>query len=212
MEILIRNEREEDYGAVEALTREAFWNLYVPGCNEHYFVHTMRTHRDFIPELAYVAILDGRIVSNIMYTKARLTNEAGETLDIASFGPVCVLPELQRRGIGSELIRHSLHAARSMGYPVVAIYGDPHNYCRHGFRNGKDLNIGDGNGDYPHGLLALELEAGVLSGHAWRLHTSPACELNESDVEEYDKRFPPKEKGYQPSQEIFSINVRSFLR
>jgi putative acetyltransferase len=212
MEILIRNETEEDYGAVEELTREAFWNLYVPGCNEHYLVHTMRTHRDFIPELDYVAILDGRIVGNIMYTAASLTNEDGETLDTASFGPVCVLPEVQRMGIGSQLIRHSLDAARSMGYPVVAIYGDPHNYCKHGFRNGKDLNISDGNGDYPHGLLALELVQGVLAGHHWSFQTSPVCECNERDVEEYDQRFPPKEKGYQHSQEIFSINVRSFLR
>jgi len=212
MEIAIRNETEEDFRAVEELTREAFWNLYFPGCNEHYLVHTMRTHRDFIPELDYVAIMDGRIVGNIMYAAARLTNEDGETLDIAVPGPVCVHPEVQRKGIGSKLIQHSLLAARGMGYRVIAIYGDPHNYCRHGFRNGKDLNISDGNGDFPHGLLALELEEGVLAGHHWRLQTSPVYELPESAVEEFDKRFPPKEKGYQVSQEIFSINVRAFLR
>jgi putative acetyltransferase len=212
MEILIRNEIEADYRAVEGVTREAFWNLYVPGCSEHYIVHAMREHPDFIRELDYVALVDGRIVGNIMYTRASLTNEDGGALEIASFGPISVLPEYQRQGIGSRLIQQSLQTARDLGFKVVAIYGDPHNYCKHAFRNGKDLGISNGNGDYPNGLLALELEEGALSGHRWRFQTSPVYECDERDVEDYDKRFPPKEKGYQYSQEIFSIAVRSFLR
>ena len=212
MEIQIRNELEADYGAVEEVTREAFWNLYAPGCSEHYIVHAMRKHEDFIGELDFVVLIDGRIVGNIMYTMAGLTNEAGEILGTASFGPVSVLPEYQRKGIGSRLIQHSLLAAKDLGFKVVAIYGDPHNYCKHGFRNGKDLAISNGNGDYPYGLLALELEQGVLSGHRWRFQTSPVYECDESAVEDFDKRFPPKEKGYQYSQEIFSIALRSFVR
>jgi predicted N-acetyltransferase YhbS len=212
MEVLIRNEREEDTRAVEEVTREAFWNLYVPGCSEHYIVHTLRGHKDFISELDYVALVDGRIVGNIMYTRARLTNDAGEILEITCFGPLCVHPEFQRMGIGSGLIRHSLPVARELGFGVVAIYGDPHNYCKHGFRNGKDLGISDGNGDYPHALLALELTPGLLAGRHWRLQISPAYECGESEVAEFDKGFPPKEKGYQYSQEIFAIEARSFLR
>ena len=212
MDILIKNETEADYRTVEEVTREAFWNLYVPGCSEHYFVHVIREHPDFIRELDYVAVVDGRIVGNVMYTRASLTDEAGEVLAIASFGPISVLPRYQRQGIGSRLIQHSLQTARDLGYKVVAIYGDPHNYCKHGFRNGKDLAISNDNGDYPNGLLALELEKGVLAGHRWRFQTSPVFECDEHDVEEFDKRFPPEEKGYQYSQEIFSIAVRSFLR
>ncbi len=212
MDILIKNETEADYRTVEEVTREAFWNLYVPGCSEHYFVHVMREHPDFIRELDYVALVDGRIAGNIMYTRASLTVEEGKVLTIASFGPISVLPEYQRQGIGSRLIQHSLQTARDLGYKVVAIYGDPHNYCKHGFKNGKDLGISNGNGDYPNGLLALELEKGVLAGHRWRFQTSPVFECDERDVEEFDKRFPPKEKGYHYSQEIFSIAVRSFLR
>lgn len=212
MEVLIRNERAEDTGTVEEVTREAFWNLYVPGCSEHYMVHILRDHQDFIRELDYVALVDGRVVGNIMYTRAALIGEAGERLEIASFGPVSVLPAYQRRGIGSRLIQHSLRAAKGLGCKVVAIYGDPHNYCKHGFRNGKDLGISDGNGDYPHGLLALELTPGVLAGRQWRLQISPAYACSENDVEAFDKRFPPKAKGYQYSQEIFAIAVRSFLR
>ncbi len=212
MEILIRNEIEADTDVVEEVTREAFWNLYAPGCSEHYIVHVMRKHKDFIKELDYVAIVNGRIVGNIMYTRASLTNEAEECLAMASFGPVSVHPAYQRQGIGSKLIQHSLLAAKDLGFKVVAIYGDPHNYCKHGFRNGKDLAISDSNGDTPYGLLALELAKGVLSGHQWRFQTSPVYECSESDVEDFDKRFPPKEKGYQYSQEIFSIAFRSFLR
>ena len=212
MEILIRNESEEDTCLVEEVTREAFWNLYFPGCSEHYIVHAMRKHKDFIKELDYVALVNGRIVGNIMYTMASLTNEEGELLDMASFGPVSVHPEYQRQGIGSGLIQHSLLAAKDLGFKVVAIYGDPHDYCKHGFRNGRDLAISDSNGDYPYGLLALELEKGVLSEHQWRFQTSLVYECNESDVEDFDERFPPKEKGYQYSQEIFSIAFRSFLR
>lgn len=212
MEILIRNEIEADYSAIEELTREAFWNLYAPGCSEHYVVHTMRDHKDFIRELDYVAVVDGRLVGNIMYTRAGLANDAGKILNIASFGPLSVHPEFQKMGIGSRLIRHSLPVAQSMELGVVAIYGDPHNYCKHGFKNGKDLGISDGNGDYPHGLLALELEQGVLAGNHWRLQISPAYECSESDVEAFDRGFPFKEKGYQVSQEVFGITVRSFLR
>jgi len=212
MEILIRNESEEDTSVVEEVTREAFWNLYVPGCSEHYIVHAMRKHKDFIRELDYVALVNGRIVGNIMYTMATLTNEKRETLDIASFGPVSVHPEYQRQGIGSRLIQHSLLAARNLGFKVIAIYGDPHNYCKHGFRNGRDLAISDSNGDYPYGLLALELEKGVLSGHQWRFQTSPVYECDESAVADFDQQFPLKEKGHQYSQEIFSIAFRSFLR
>ena len=70
--LTMRLETEKDYRAVEELTREAFWNVYKPGADEHYFVHTMRSHPDFIPELAFVLELDGKIVGNIMYTKACL--------------------------------------------------------------------------------------------------------------------------------------------
>jgi len=212
MEILVRNELEEDYQGVEELTREAFWNLYFPGCVEHYLVHTMRDHMDFIRELDFVAVMDGKIVGNIMYTIASLVNEENETLSIASFGPLSVLPEFQRKGIGSRLVQHSLLAARDLSFKVVAIYGDPHNYCKHGFKNGKDLNISDGNGDYPYGLLALELAGDVLSGNHWRFRTSPVFVCDESDAEDFEKRFPAKAKGYQYSQAIFSIAYRSFLR
>ena len=103
----IRKEVPADYQAVEELTRRAFYNLYVPGCVEHYLVHIMREHGDFIPELALVAQLDGEVIGNIMYTKARLVDETGIEKTVLTFGPVCIAPEHQREGYGKALIEES---------------------------------------------------------------------------------------------------------
>ena len=113
MNIEIRNETEKDFREVEELTREAFWNLHVPGCNEHYLVHQMRSHPDFIKELDFVAVCDGKIVGNIMYTKASLIDENGQEMAIVCFGPISVLPEYQRKGIGSSLISNTKKVANN---------------------------------------------------------------------------------------------------
>ena len=212
MDIIIRNETENDYRVVEEMTREAFWNLYFPGCVEHYLVHTMRNHADFLQELDFVAEYNGKIVGNIMYIKASLMDELGKEMDIVSFGPLSVLPEYQRKGIGSALINHTKNIAIKNGVKAIVILGDPHNYCKHGFKSAKDLNISDINGNYPYGMLALELEEGVLAGHKWKYRYSDVYEINEKDADEYDNSFVKKEKGYRYSQEIFSIAVRSYVK
>jgi putative acetyltransferase len=212
MNVIIRNETDEDYRVVEEITREAFWNLYLPGCNEHYLVHKMRNHTDFLKELDFVAEYNGKIVGNIMYTKAWLIDEIGKEMDIFSFGPISVLPEYQRKGIGSALIKHTKNIAINNGIKAIVILGDPHNYCKHGFKSSKDLNISDINGNYPYGMLALELEEGVLAGNKWKYKYSDVYEINEKDADEYDNTFVKKEKGYRYSQEIFSIAFRSFVK
>ena len=103
----IRNETEQDYQRVEEITRKAFYNLYVPGCMEHYLIHIMRQHEDFLPELDFVMELDGLVIGNIMYTKATLTDEQGNKKEILTFGPVCILPDYQRMGYGKMLMEHS---------------------------------------------------------------------------------------------------------
>lgn len=212
MNIVIRNETEKDYRAVEELTREAFWNLYVPGCNEHYLVHQMRNHPDFIKDLDFVAEYNGKIIGNIMYTKAWLMGENGQEIEIVSFGPLSVLPEYQRKGVGSSLINHTTKVLREKGAKGIVIYGDPHNYCKHGFKNGIDLNISDMNGENPSGMLALELEDHAFAGQKWKFRYSDVNNVNEQEAEEFDKSFDAKEKGYQYSQDIFSIIFRSSIR
>lgn len=221
MSLLLRLETPSDYLPVETLTRRAFWNLYFPGCQEHYLVHTMRSHPNFLPEYDFVAELDGVLVGSILYTRTWLLDEQDQPLDILTFGPVCVLPEYQRQGIGGALIRHTAELAVQRGEKAIVIFGDPHNYCKHGFKNGKDLNISDLNGDYPHGMLALELypgslegdgAPGALSGHAWKYRYSDVYQVDEAAVEAFDQGFEPLEKGYQYTQDIFAINIRSYLR
>ena len=122
--LTIRNERPEDYAAVEELTRRAFYNVYVPGCTEHYLVHIMRGHRDFLPELDFVAELDGRLIGNIMYTRSWLTDGDGNRREILTCGPVSILPECQRKGYGKQLMEHSFARARSApsGRPAARVW------------------------------------------------------------------------------------------
>ena len=119
--IQIRNEQKSDYQIVEDITREAFYNMYVPGCMEHYLVHIMRGHEDFIPELDFVLELDGKVIGNIMYTKAKLTDENEEEKEIITFGPVSILPKYQRMGYGKLLMEHSFKRAVELGYDTIVI-------------------------------------------------------------------------------------------
>jgi predicted N-acetyltransferase YhbS len=125
MDIQIRNETDKDFREVEELTREAFWNLYFPGCNEHYLVHVMRKHQDFIKEMDFVAEFDGKIIGNIMYTKAWLVDENSEEKEIICFGPVSVLPDYQHQGVGSALIKYTKNIALKNGIKGIVIFGNP---------------------------------------------------------------------------------------
>jgi predicted N-acetyltransferase YhbS len=211
MEIQLRHETPEDYRAVETLTREAFWNLFVPGCDEHYLVHVLRDHPDFLPELDLVALVDGRIVGNIMYTRSRLVGAGGTAFATATFGPVSVLPECQGRGIGAALIRRTLEEAASLGFKAVVIEGHPYNYCKHGFKGSWSCGVSDAAGRFPFSLLVRELAAGCLAGGAWRFHPSAVYEIDADAAALFDRSFPEKKKEYRPTQEEFAIASRAFL-
>ena len=206
--IIVRLERKSDYRTVENLTREAFWNVYKPGADEHYFVHTMRSHPDFIPELAFVLELNGEIVGNIMYTKASLEDENGNRKEIISFGPLCISPKYQRQKLGKILIEHSFNVARGMGYDVNINFGNPGNYVSRGFVSCKKKNVSFvREGNYPTALLVCELVPGALDGHKWMYVPSSAADCCD-DVEAvaaFDATFPEKEKKWMPSQEEFYI-------
>ncbi len=211
MKINIRREEEADYRIVEEVTREAFWNLNVPGCDEHYVAHCIRKHPDCIPELDYVAEIDNKIVGSIMYTKSCVVDEQQNKIDTVTFGPVCVLPGYQRKGIGTALINHTKEIAIRNKNTAIIILGHPHNYCTHGFKNCIDFNISNSDGRFPYGQLVLELEKGIFEGRKWKFYYSPVYEINAAEVELFDTQFPEKNKEYRPSQEEFSIAVRAFL-
>lgn len=211
MKIIIRRENENDHRIVEELTREAFWNLYVPGCDEHYLANILRNHPDFIPELDFVAVVDDKIVGNIMYTKSFVADEKNNRINTLTFGPLCVLPEFQRKGIGSSLINHTKDIAVRNNSKAIIILGSPHNYCKHGFKNSIDFNIGNAQGKFPYGQLVLELQKGVFAGKKWRFHCSAAYDIDAKAAAEFDGQFPLRKKEYKASQEEFSIAVRAFL-
>ena len=212
MDIIIRRETPADYRAVENLTREAFWNVYKPGADEHYFVHMMRSHPDFIPELAFVLEKGGEIVGSIMYTKAWLEDTQGNRKEILSFGPLCVAPKYQRRKLGKILIEHSFEAARKMGYDVNINFGNPGNYVSRGFVSCKKKDVSFVvPGNFPTALLVAELVPGALDGKSWMYIPSTAADCFEDTaaVEAFDATFPPKEKKWMPSQEEFYIYSHS---
>jgi putative acetyltransferase len=211
MNISIRSENENDYRTVEELTREAFWNLYVQGCNEHYLVHSMRSHPDFIPALDFVACVDDKIVGNIMYTKSHLIDEANNRIDTITFGPISVLPEYQRKGVGTALIDHSRKIAIQMNCKAIIILGHPHNYCKHGFKSAKDWNIGTADGKYPYGHLVLELENNFIRQSSWKCHMSAVFNIDETAADEFDQQFPFKPKEYRYSQYLFSLSCRAYI-
>jgi len=211
MRIIIRHELPTEYKEVENVTREAFWNLYVPGCSEHYLVHKMREHNDFLSILDYVAIIDKKIVGNIMYVKSAILNELNEKIDTISFGPVSVLPEYQRKCIGSALLQHSIREAKDKEYKAVIIEGYPKNYCKYGFKSSKDYTISNIAGKYPYNLLVLPLVDGIFEGHTWKYVESEVYNCDENEVEKFDKQFVEKTKEYKYAQEEFLISVRAYV-
>lgn len=210
--IKIRNEKQPDYREVEEITRKAFYNLYVPGCDEHYLAHVMRTHEDFIPELDFVIEDDGKIIGNIMYTKARLVDEAGEEKIILTFGPLCVLPEYQRMGYGKMLIVHSFKKAVELGYDAVVIFGNPGNYVSRGFLSCKKYHVCVENGAYPAAMMVKELKPDALTGKKWIYHDSPAMHIDKEEARQFDDTFEKAEKEYQTSQEEFYILSNAVLQ
>ena len=210
--ISIRNEQKEDYRNVEEITRKAFYNLYVPGCAEHYLVHIMRRHKDFLPELDFVIELDGHVIGNIMYTKAKLVDESGEEKEILTFGPVCVLPEYQRMGYGKMLMEYSFERAAALGYDLIVIFGNPSNYVSRGFKSCKKYNICLENGAYPTAMMAKELKPDALDGRKWIYRDSPVMRIDEQEAERFDEGFEKMEKKYQPSQEEFYIHLHSTVQ
>ena len=209
--IIIRNEEEKDYSIVEEMTRKAFYNLYIPGCTEHYLVHIMRKHNDFIPELDFVLELDGKIIGNIMYTKAKLVDENSQEKEILTFGPLCIHPDYQRKGYGKKLLEYSFNKAISLGYDVIVIFGSPSNYVARGFKSCKKYNICIEGGVFPSAMMVKALKDNALDGRKWTYHDSPIMQIDEKEAQIFDDSLEKLEKKTLPSQEEFYILSHSSL-
>ena len=189
----LRLEEEKDHLSVENLTREAFWNVYKPGCDEHLLIHKMRTSSCFIKELDYVAVLNDEIVGNIVYAKSKIISE-NKDHDVLTFGPVSVLPVWQKKGIGKQLIEHTIKKSIDMGFNAIIIYGNPKYYERFGFRNCSEYRITDMEGKYNHALLVLELYSGALENISGKFFEGEIYKVDKNELEIFEKDFLFKEK------------------
>ncbi|WNY26686.1 N-acetyltransferase [Methanolapillus ohkumae] len=208
--IQIRLEKKEDERIVEELTREAFWNVYVPGCTEPFLLHQMRKSPDFIPELDFVAVCNSKIVGNIVYTRSKIVNESGQEFPTLTFGPVSVLPDFQKQGIGTALIEYSKREAKRQKFSAIIIYGNPDYYSKFGFKAASAFGISRADGKFPKAMLALELQDGALSGISGCFFESAAFDIDPTDAEKFDLNFSPKEKRRTDSQKEFEILANLF--
>lgn len=201
--LIIRNEKKEDYRTVENLIRESFWNVYRPGCLEHYVIHTLRNDKAFIPELSFVMELDGKIIGQNIFMRANIKADDGRDIPIMTMGPICITPELKRKGYGKILLDYSLEKAREYGCKALCFEGNIDFYGKSGFTFASDYGIryhGLPEGEDASFFLCEELEKGYLNGITGEYATPQGYFVDEAAAEEFDKTFPPKEKLVLPGQ------------
>lgn len=200
MNIIIREERTEDWYDTEYAAKRAFWNLHRPGCNEHYLVYKLRSDPAYIPELSRVAEINGEIVGEILYSKAYVDTGAHK-IDVLTFGPLCVVPEYQNKGIGGILLEKTMKLAKEKSHKAIIIFGEPGYYPKHGFQTCNHFGITTIEGKNFDAFMGIELVSGGLAGvHGKFMETETFENLTPEEVDEYDKRFPHMDKLKLPGQ------------
>lgn len=199
----IRLEKPEDYREVENLVRESFWNVYRPGCLEHYVLHCLRDDKDFVPELDFVMEKNGRIIGQVIYVRAEIKADDGRRIPIMTMGPICILPEYKRQGYGKALLDYSMEKAREMGAGTLCFEGDINFYGKSGFvvasTRGIHYYAEPRENEVPYFLLK-ELTEGYLDGVEGVYQTPQGYFVNEAEAESFDRQFPAKEKLSLPGQ------------
>ena len=198
--ITFRNETPNDYRTIEHLTREAFWNVYRPGCLEHYVLHVLRDDPAFVPELDIVMEKDGEIIGHVIYLRSAIETDDGRTIPIMTFGPISIDPRFQRQRYGKLLLEHSMQQARELGAGALAITGNIDFYGKSGFVVSKTRGVryaDDPEADY---FLIAELKPGFLDGITGTYRDPAGYFVDEQEAEAFDAAFPPKEKLKLPGQ------------
>ena len=204
--VVIRQERTEDEAVVENLVREAFWNVYRPGCQEHYVLHRLRASPNFVRELAFVMEADGQIVGQNVFVRAAIRLDGGGSLPILTMGPICIRHDLQRKGYGKRLLDHSLAQAAALGFGAVCFEGDIAFYGKSGFVVAATKGIryhGLPDGADASFFLCRELTPGYLDGVRGEYATPQeyfVCEQDPKGFAAYEAQFPVKEKLKLPGQ------------
>lgn len=202
-DIIIRRETPSDYDAVEHLTRETFWNVYRPGCTEHYVVHVLRKDPAFVPELDLVMERNGQLIGHVMYMRAKIAADDGRELPVMTFGPISIHPDFQRRGLGKRLLDESMDRARELGAGALCIEGNIAFYGKSGFVVAGTRGIryhGEPEQEMVPYFLMKELRPGFLDGVTGVYHTPQGYYVDEIEAEDFDRNFPHKEKLKLPGQ------------
>ena len=194
---IIRLEKSEERRQVETLVREAFWNVYRPGCLEHYVLHCLRNDADFVPELDFVMEQDGRLIGQDIFVRTAIHADDGKDVPIMTMGPICITPDLQGRGYGKILLDYALEKAASLGCGALCFEGNIAFYGKSGFTYARNFGL------RYHGLpagaddsffLGKELIPGYLDGITGEYATPKGYLVDVKEAEIFDKSFPPKEK------------------
>ena len=198
-----RPERVEEQREVEDLVRESFWNVYRPGCFEHFVLHVLRDDPAFIPELDFVMEKDGRLIGQNMFMRTVIEKDGGGTVDVLTMGPICIANDLKRHGYGKIILDYSLERAAELGFGAVLFEGNILFYGKSGFDYASKFGIRyhdlpeDADSSF---FLCRELIPGYLDGVTGVYQTPAGYYVDERDVDEFDRSFPPKEKLKLPGQ------------
>ena len=200
---IIRQEKEDDHKAVENLVRESFWNVYRPGCSEHYVIHVLRDDPAFVKELDFVMEQDGKLIGQNMFMRTVIEADDGRKIPVLTMGPICITPELKRKGYGKAILDHSLEKAVEMGFGAVLFEGNIGFYGKSGFDYARKFGIRyhdlpeDADSSF---FLCKELIPGYLKNVTGVYQTPPGYYVKDEDVETFDKAFQHKEKLKLPGQ------------
>ena len=202
-DIVIRLEKKEEYREVENLIRESFWNVYKPGCSEHYVIHILRNDPAFVKELDFVMEIDGKLIGQNMFMRTIIESDDGRSVPVLTMGPICITPELKRKGFGKILLDYSLEKATELDYGAVLFEGNIDFYGKSGFDYAR--NFGIRYHDLPEDaddsfFLCKELIPGYMEGITGVYQTPQGYYVDDSDVETFDKGFSPKKKEKLPGQ------------
>ena len=200
---IIRLEQEKEYRDVEHLVRESFWNVYRPGCLEHYVLNQLRNDPAFVPELDFVMEQDGRLIGQNMFMRAVIRADDGREIPIMTMGPICITPELQGQGYGKILLDYSLEKAAELGCGALCFEGNINFYGKSSFTFAREFGIryhGLPEGADASFFLCRELSPGYLAGVTGEYTPPQGYFVDEAEAEEFDKLFPAKEKSVLPGQ------------
>lgn len=203
IDYIIRLENNNEHREVENLVRESFWNVYRPGCTEHYVLHQLRNDPAFVHELDFVMEKDGKLIGQNMFMRAFITADDGRNIPIMTMGPICISPEFKRKGYGKKLLDYSLEKAAELGAGALCFEGNIDFYGKSGFTYAREFGIryhGLPEGADNSFFLCKELKTGYLDGITGVYAPPQGYFVDEAETEEFDRLFPPKEKLKLPGQ------------